>query len=197
MIHHLEQRSPEWYNLRASRVGGSEAHQLLAHPDLPNLPQSALKLLQKKLAGEMDAPFTGYAAQRGINLEAEAREFAAEKYGRTIEEVGYVTKGDLWGCSPDGVSYLDGYAEMWEIKCPLPVNYEGQALAPPKRYVDQVFWNMWVFNCGLGRLLFYVSPEQYHVEYYEWNSVLGQRYKELIKRRTAQYAEAWEIFKPL
>jgi putative phage-type endonuclease len=197
MIHNLEQRSAEWFDLRASRVGGSEAHQLLAHPDLTDLPKSALKLLQKKLSGEIDPPFTGYAVQRGINLEAEAREFAAEKSRRTIQEVGYVTKGQLFGCSPDGVIYLDGHAEMWEIKCPLPENYEEQILAIPKRYVDQIFWNMWVFNCGSGRLLFYVSPEQYYVEHYKRNSVLGQHYQELIERRTAQYAEAWQIFNPI
>ena len=125
-IHDVAQRSPEWHALRAGRVGGSDAADVLA--TLKGKGEAASRRdLRTRLALEIvtgQSEPSGYInadMQRGIDMEPEARAAFEMKTGVLVQEVGYVSNGDRLGWSPDGfiggpVARVHGL----EIKVPRP-----------------------------------------------------------------------------
>ena len=87
--------------------------------------------------------FTNEAMERGIALEAEARDAYQFITGNEVDEVGLIFKDAhrAWSCSPDGM----GEGGL-EIKCPLPhtqkeYQYRGKL---PTKYAPQVWGSLWV-----------------------------------------------------
>jgi hypothetical protein len=116
--HLCEQRSPEWYALRAGMPTASAFSSLITSTGelSKSLAGYALTLAAEKFAGRTIETFEGTAwMERGREIEDEAircYQFAADC---DVEPVGFITDDELrMGCSPDGLVGSDG---MVEAKC--------------------------------------------------------------------------------
>lgn len=110
----IEQRSPEWFELKYRRIGGTRSKGLTENPET----------LLIELLGEFgedyveqEEEFISDSMLDGIIKEPEARAALNAYTGHTFVEVGWVQSDiELLGISPDGVT-VDG-KRMCEIKCP-------------------------------------------------------------------------------
>ena len=119
-VHNCEQGSDEWLRLRAGRIGGTSCAALLVNgKDETGLGAGAKTLLYKKAAEFITGPEESYmndAMARGIALEPVARRRYEDETFCKVAEVGYISKGNFLGVSPDGLLTGGGI----EIKCPGP-----------------------------------------------------------------------------
>ncbi len=146
-----KQNSLEWLYARAGLVTASELHQLLTpggqlrDPDA----QTVQTYLHKKIAerwthAPLPDQFTGFSAEQGHLLEAEALPWFALENELTINRVGLITTDDgSFGCSPDGLIDPD---RGIELKCPAMHTHVGYVLhgALPEQYQWQVQAAMYV-----------------------------------------------------
>ena len=110
----IEQRSPEWFELKYRKVGGTRSKGLTENPET----------LLIELLGEFGEDYVeqeeGFISDSmldGIIKEPEARAALNAYTGHTFVEVGWVQSDiELLGISPDGIT-PDG-KRMCEIKCP-------------------------------------------------------------------------------
>ena len=119
-IHDCEQRSDEWFTLRAGIPTSSEFATVLAKGRSGGESKTRRTYLAK-LAGEIltGDPMENYSnhhMERGRGMEAEARAFYAFMTDRKPEPVGFIRNGDK-GASPDALLGGDG---LLEIKTKLP-----------------------------------------------------------------------------
>lgn len=154
-VHDLEQRTPEWFNLRLGRFTSSEIFKLMTEPrskaakEAGELSQGA-KTYAEEVAAELiyksPAPFLETAAvQWGKENEPLAVEAYEQTTGRKVSEIGFITMGDFTGSSPDGLTDDGGQIE---IKCPfnrlnhlqnvINLNEPADLLALHKNYFYQV-----------------------------------------------------------
>ena len=161
IYHDVEQRSPEWYALRAGLPTASEFNRLVTGTGRPSeqIKTYALTLAAEKIAGEpIDAWQGNQWSERGKELEAEAREAYEFISGNAVEQTGFVSN-DLWGCSPDGLLSGDGLLEikclkaenhlraclLWKDKAEIPLEYraqvQGQLAVTGRQYCDLFFYH--------------------------------------------------------
>ena len=117
IVHDIEQRSDDWFVLRAGMPTASEFSKLVTSTGEPSksMKDYAELLAAEKYAGRPLSSFGGNAStQRGAEMEAEAI-MAYELAHHEVESVGFITD-DLqrYGCSPDG---LVGTVGLVESKC--------------------------------------------------------------------------------
>lgn len=165
IVHDLEQRSKEWFRLRAGMPTASVASKLVTSTgkESTSYKDLALMLSADLYAGEpVDAWEGNSATQRGTQLEPEARDAYEFITGTEVIEVGFITDDlEIYGCSPDGLVGGDG---MVEIKCQIGKNhvktldyYDKHGKAPPD-YISQCQMQMSVAErkwCDL----FYYHPQ--------------------------------------
>lgn len=117
-VHNVEQRSPEWYALRAGIPTASEFSRLITSDGSPSKQSQAyaMELAAEKFAGRPVDAFTGNAwTERGQELESAAIKLYRFARDVDVEKVGFVTDdAGTMGCSPDGLVGVDG---MVEVKC--------------------------------------------------------------------------------
>lgn len=114
------------------------------------------------------------AVQRGIALEDLARETYENRSGYAVESVGLcLHDSGGFGCSPDGLVWLDEWSHGIEIKCPIPETHAKYLLAGtlPDEYRPQVHcslavtgldrWDFMSFCPGLPLLLITVERDAY------------------------------------
>lgn len=114
------QASADWMAQRAGKFTASRADKLMARTRTgPSASRAELLALLaiERLTGECVPTYTNAAMQRGVELEAEARDAYAFSRLAVVEECGFIACDDLpnTGCSPDG---LIGDVGLLEIKCP-------------------------------------------------------------------------------
>ena len=140
----IEQRSPEWFALRCGRITGTRIG------DMAGGKPPTVELLCKKIAAEIltgqsvEKSFTSDAMQAGIDTEAEARAAYEMETLSRVWEVGFISEGELFGVSPDG---LIGDEGMVELKCPLASTHIGYLMAGGKAwrsYRWQIQGQLWV-----------------------------------------------------
>lgn len=94
--------------------------------------------------------------ERGTELEPEARDFYAFDRGVTVEEVGFIYRGDRrTGCSPDGLVGNDGGLE---IKNPSLENHLGYLMDPATlvdKYRPQVQGSLYITGRAWWDLMSY------------------------------------------
>ena len=125
-----EQEGADWMAQRAGKFTASRASDLMARtrsgPAASRANLLAL-LAVERITGECVPTYTNGAMQRGIELEAEARDAYAFTRLAVVEEAGFVPCDSLpnTGCSPDGFIGEDG---LVEIKCPASMQKHLEAL---------------------------------------------------------------------
>ena len=114
------QESADWMAARAGAFTASRASDLMARTKSgPSASRGNLLALLavERLTGQCVETYRNAAMDRGIELEAEARDMYAFERGVAVAEVGFVVCESIicCGCSPDGLIGDDG---LLEIKCP-------------------------------------------------------------------------------
>ena len=113
----MEQRTPEWFAARRSRVTGSMVGAILGLD--PNCTRAEAMRRMVRAHQGLPSEFVGnIATQWGHTHELEAKEAFEYDQGRTVQEASFVVHPTLdWiGASPDG---FVGDDALVEIKCPF------------------------------------------------------------------------------
>ena len=116
--HSVAQRSPDWFALRESRVGASQAKAVVSGKDTVGRRDLLVQLALARLGGTpRRSTFISEAMPHGIDTEEQARGVYEMVTGASVARVGYLTSDTWAGCgvSPDGVIGAEG---LLEIKCP-------------------------------------------------------------------------------
>lgn len=134
VIHLIEQRTPEWYALRAGKLTGSAADIVHAQPKKGASESVQRRDLRIAMALEIvtgrPCESDGYVStemQRGIDLEASAFAAYEAATGELVDRVGFVEReGMAVGCSPDGVVMRGGkIVGLVSFKCPKSATHLG------------------------------------------------------------------------
>lgn len=119
-IHHVEQGTPEWFDLRKGIPTASEFECLIKKTAAgkPSATRQTymLQLAGEVLTGEPPENFFSLYTERGKRLEPEARDLYAFLSDSEPAQVGFLTNHGA-GCSPDS---LIGDVGMLEIKTKAP-----------------------------------------------------------------------------
>lgn len=145
----IEQRSPEWHEIRSNCFTGTTAEHLLKLGKT-----EGLKKVKQLFEYSLEHPGTGWAAKRGLELEPIARNLLNKKMsqdpkytGISFEEVGFVKRTDIEhvGCSPDGCCIKDGkIIANCEIKCFTEKHHLACSGVPDLKIETQIQWCLWV-----------------------------------------------------
>lgn len=164
-IHDVEQRSPEWYALRAGKPTASEFSKIITSTGEPSKSASgyAITLAVELFAGKPVDAWEGNGwSERGKELEGEAIRLYEFANDVLVQAVGFVTDdAETTGCSPDG---LVGDKGMVEVKC-LKAEIHTKAILYfqkngkcPTDYVQQTQGQLMVCGRSWCDLIFY-HPE--------------------------------------
>lgn len=143
------QDGQDWMLARVGAFTASRASDLMAKTKTgPAASRGNLitLLAVERLTGQPVETYSNAAMQRGIELEAEARDAYSFQTGNIVTEVGYVPHPtiDTAGCSPDG---LIGDSGLVELKCPSSMAKHLDALrtgAHAQEYAWQLQHQLWV-----------------------------------------------------
>jgi hypothetical protein len=130
VYHKVEQRSPDWFLLRAGRPTASNFHKIITPKTLKLSAQADgymnFLIAERMLGHPIVEDFRSDYMQRGQELEDES--VRAYEFETEVETMpgGFVehTSG-FWGCSPDR---LIGSGGILEMKCPSPAVHVGYLL---------------------------------------------------------------------
>ena len=141
-----EQRSAEWFAVRAGKVTASRLGDVLARTKSgysASRDAYMAELVVERLTGAPVEKFSSAAMRRGTELEPQARAAYAFMTGAQVVEVGVVPHPTIAasGASPDG---LVGESGLVELKAPEPHTHLETLLgtATPARYVAQMQWQI-------------------------------------------------------
>lgn len=115
-IHQVNQRTPEWEQLRRGKITGTGLKKILGTPKARS--DYFYELLAERLT--IDDGIELSAMDRGTHLEVQALEFFEQITGKIVETIGFVesSKHQNIASSPDGLIKVKGkYREAVEIKC--------------------------------------------------------------------------------
>jgi hypothetical protein len=167
IIHDVEQGTPEWDKLRASRPTSSEFSNLITGTGKPS---TSLKKYAAKLATEAYLDSIGSKisdgwkgnqyTERGHELEPVSRADYEMTYQTPVTEVGFITDDLMrWGTSTDGLVGEDGVVEFknliattffdalvyWKQNGKTEPKYmpqlQGELLITEREWVDLVLYN--------------------------------------------------------
>lgn len=111
----IEQRSPEWFEIRKGRITSSEIHKIMGKKDLSETAKTYLLEKVCEVYGGVAEPATGPALTWGIELEPVAIGHYEEYNQLKVEKASFIPVGDYYGGSPDGIISPEG---IIEVKCP-------------------------------------------------------------------------------
>ena len=106
----IDQRSPEWFGLRAGIATASQFKCLLSKPDSLTYQRYLHRIVAEAVTGVVEETPTTAAMQRGIDLEPKVRSFYEFQSGNSVSLVSFV-RNQQAGCSPDGLIGNDGLFE--------------------------------------------------------------------------------------
>ena len=167
-IFKIEQRTPEWHELRRGKVTGTGLKRVMGRKDTQDTYFYEVLAERLSTAGiESES-----AMDRGIRLEEEAIAFFEKKSGKLVERVGFI-QSDFnvnIGCSPDGIIRKGKkYVESVEVKCLSSGNHVRAWLtgSVPDEYFPQVV-QAFIVNKDLQTMhvVFYdprIEVKPYHV----------------------------------
>jgi len=142
----MEQRTPEWFAMRAGKVTASRVADVLAKtksgPSASRANYMA-ELIVERLTGEPAARFSNAAMEWGTEKEPDAIAAYEFMHDATVSPAGFVLHPDSLetGASPDGFVGDEG---LIEVKCPNTATHIETLLTckVPGKYVTQMQWQM-------------------------------------------------------
>jgi hypothetical protein len=164
-IHRIEQRTQEWFALRAGKLTASVADALYAKLKSGGEPAARrdlrIALAIESITGQpIDTDgFVSKDMQRGIDLEPEGCAAVEAATGELLEHVGFVERLDRpAGFSPDGL-VLDGerIRGVLQLKCPKSATHIGYIRDGilPADYRPQVLHELWASGAEFHEFVSY------------------------------------------
>lgn len=148
----IDQRSPEWFDIRKGKFTASEIHRLMGAKGLGKTGES---YIWEKVAEELGAtmpPISNYAMTRGTEMEPYAKEYYSRAFNASVSPAEFIIAP--WcneaGASPDGIVTdweNPGESKLIEIKCPMnPTNhliyFTIKSVADFKREKPEYYWQV-------------------------------------------------------
>ena len=116
IVHTIEQRSKEWYQLRCGKFTASTFAKLMGKKTNKGYQDEIYRVAYETLTDEpVSNGCVNAAMQHGIDTEPEARLWYEKHENVFVEEVGFIERNEFVGVSPDGLVDDNG---VLEIKCP-------------------------------------------------------------------------------
>jgi len=140
----LEQRTMEWFEMRAGKPTASRFSDIMAVSKRDGKPLKArttyaYQLVAERIAGPMPSPSTA-AMRRGTEQEPFVRRLYAARTGFDVQETGFVLSAcGRYGASPDGLVGEDG---LVEIKTREPHLFVTDLLNGPTTVPEDYRWQM-------------------------------------------------------
>ena len=126
-IHDFEQRSPEWYQIRESRITGTSVKSILGDIKLKKTKDAINNIAMIKSSeivfGMTETDYINFDMQRGIYQEPSAFRLFQNILSKDfieVKKVGFISFGEYIGVSPDGITSDN---KGLEIKCPNVENF--------------------------------------------------------------------------
>lgn len=159
ILHEVEQRSEEWFNLRMGKLTGSNYPMLMkSSRQKVDLTDTQKKYLFEKacelLTGERKESFSNAAMQWGIDHEEEAIEYYEQEKFVIVNEIGFYEINKNIGDSPDGITN----DRAIEVKCPASTTHLSYLLDNQKlinNYKWQCYGHMWATGLNKCDLISY------------------------------------------
>jgi YqaJ-like recombinase protein len=149
-VFNVEQRSPEWFALRAGKLTSTCAADMLA--TLKSGGEAAgrrnlrVRLALERMAGRsLERDFTSRAMQDGADREADAYAAYEALTGQLLSRTGFVALNEYQaGCSLDG--HAGDFEGLIEIKAPIHATHWEylRTGTVPGDYLKQVQHAMWI-----------------------------------------------------
>lgn len=125
VISDIEQGTAEWRMLKLGVPSAGRFGDIIT-PSKGDYSKSAdrymLQLIAEKITNKPTETYSNGNMEKGIEMEAEAREWFVLTQNKDVRQVGFIYRDErkLIGCSPDGIIYDDGIMddEGIEIKRP-------------------------------------------------------------------------------
>lgn len=112
----IEQRSPEWFEIRKGKITSSEIHKIMGKGDFSETAKSYLLEKVCEFYGGVTEPATGAALTWGTELESVAIQHYEEVKGVKVDKASFIPVDEHYGGSPDGLLPPEG---IIEVKCPF------------------------------------------------------------------------------
>lgn len=140
----MEQRTDEWFAARRGRITASSVGAILGRAPYATRDDVMRRMVREWVGAPTE--FEGnIATEYGTRNEAGALTEYQMETGNAVQAVGFVTREDWAGCSPDGF-VSDNYG--LEIKCPFGLRKDEvpafKTLEEQQHYYDQIQFSMWV-----------------------------------------------------
>lgn len=145
----MEQRTPEWFEVRKKRITGSIVGAILGMSPYMTRADAMRLMVREALGAERE--FTGNpATEWGVANEPTARfEFELET-GVTVSDASFVAHEDWLGASPDGHTDDGG---LIEIKCPYYIRNDPEpvfkSIWDQEHYYAQIQIQLFVTGCDI------------------------------------------------
>ena len=140
----MEQRTEEWHAARKGRITASSVGAILGHAPYADR-DDVMRRMVREHHGAANEFEGNIATEYGTRNEAGALAEYVMETGNAVDAVGFITREDWAGCSPDG---LIGEAGGLEIKCPFGLRKDEvpsfKTLEDQPHYYDQVQFSLWV-----------------------------------------------------
>lgn len=163
MKHNIQQRSPEWLELRKNKIGSSDCPIIMGHNPYTN----SLDLWKRRIAGV--EVIKNHHMERGERLEKEALAL----FNQTLE-CNCVPQVWTHDEHPWMLASVDGYDEekkiLVEIKCP-----EKNDIKISSIYLYQVYHQMIVLGIQNAYLFFYWEGGKFDVHSVQLNETIVQQ----------------------
>lgn len=152
MKHNVEQRSPEWHQLRKGKVTGTSLKAIMGTPKARQ--DTIYELVAERLTIGVEGDDYESPMDRGTRLEPDALSAFGLATGKSVDKIGLIQddKNPLMANSPDG---LIEETEAIEVKCMGGKNHVKMWLT--NEIPDEYFWQSiqyFVVNEKLERLYF-------------------------------------------
>lgn len=197
IVHDCQQGTQEWFDVRRGVFSASIASKLLTPTgklSVSRFDEEARLVAERLGLQNPEAPFSTEWMDRGVGMEAEARDWFQFVNGSSVDVVGFVTSSAMpWiGCSPDAIC---GVNEPVELKCPKPSTHLRWLIANelPKEHIQQVHFQMVVCGAGRGWFMSYCPPLRpliVEVPWDEYTEAMSAAIDTLISELDQLYNEA-------
>ena len=184
----MEQRTQEWFEARKGRITASSVGAILGHAPYATR-DDIMRRMVREYHGAPEEFEGNIATEYGTRNEAGALTEYVMETGNEVEQIGFVTREDWAGCSPDG---LIGENGGLEIKCPFGLRKDEvpafKSIFDQPHYYDQVQFSLWV--TGREWWDFYQwSPRGTMLEQVRWNGDWFDRNIPKLRQFHAEYVD--------
>jgi len=182
----LEQRTEEWHAARKGRITASSVGAILGHAPYATRDDVMRRMVREWVGAEQE--FEGnIATEYGTRNEAGALAEYMMETGNAVEAVGFITRDDWAGCSPDG---LIGEEGGLEIKCPFGLRKDEtpafKSIFDQPHYFDQVQFSIWVTNRSWWNF-YQWSPNGTSIEKVMWSGSWQDQNLPKLRQFYAEY----------